>query len=92
MNDNVVKLDDHRPHQATYVACLACGKDWVAVAPSETLHFQCLICNTLSGVKVEPQNVDFFNAFMKPVKIKEDRNKRTMVILNAERMIREGLI
>jgi hypothetical protein len=26
MNDNVVKIDDHRPHQATYVACLACKK------------------------------------------------------------------
>jgi hypothetical protein len=37
MNDNVVKLDDQ--HQATYVACLACGKDWVAVAPAETLTF-----------------------------------------------------
>jgi hypothetical protein len=52
MNDNVVKIDDHRPHQATYVACLACGKDWVAVAPAETLHFQCLICNTQAASKL----------------------------------------
>jgi hypothetical protein len=37
MNDNVVKLDEPPSHQATYVACLACGKDWVAVAPAETL-------------------------------------------------------
>jgi hypothetical protein len=33
MNDNVVKLDDHRPHQATYVACLACGKDLGGSSP-----------------------------------------------------------
>jgi hypothetical protein len=33
MSDNIVNLDDHRPHKATYVACLVCGHDWVAVAP-----------------------------------------------------------
>jgi hypothetical protein len=26
MTDNIVNLDDHRPHVAAYVACLDCGK------------------------------------------------------------------
>ena len=28
MTDNIVNLDDRRPHQSSYVACLDCGKEW----------------------------------------------------------------
>jgi hypothetical protein len=41
---------------------------------------------------VEPHSADFINAFMRPAKRKADRQKRTMVVLNAARMIDEGLI
>jgi predicted RNA-binding Zn-ribbon protein involved in translation (DUF1610 family) len=92
MSDNIINLDDHRPHQTSYVACFECGKDWVAVAPVDTVHFQCPDCLKLSAMIVEPHSADFINAFMRPAKRKEDRQKRTMVVLNAARMIDEGLI
>jgi hypothetical protein len=41
---------------------------------------------------VDPHNAGFINAFMRPAKSKADRQKRTMVVLNADRMIKEGLI
>lgn len=91
MTDNIINLDEHRPHQASYVACLDCGKDWMAVAPVDTVHFECPKCKVLSGVVVEPSNPDFLNAFMRPAKRKKDREQRTMVVLNAKRMIDEGL-
>lgn len=90
MTDNIINLDDHRPHQTSYVACLECGNDWIAVAPADTLHFQCPACSKLSGVVVEPHNVEFINAFMRPAKRKAERQKRTMVVLNAQRMIDQG--
>lgn len=39
MSDNVINLDDHRPHMTAYVACLDCAKDWIAVAPADTVIF-----------------------------------------------------
>jgi hypothetical protein len=90
MTDNIIHLDDHRPHQTSYVACLDCGKDWIAVAPADTLHFECPACLKLSGVVVEPSSVEFINAFMRPAKRKAERQKRTMVVLNAQRMIDQG--
>ncbi len=90
MTDNIVSLDDHRPHRTTYVACLQCGKDWIAVAPADTLHFQCPKCLILSGLEVDPSSVEFINTFMRPAKRKAERDKRTMVLLNAQRMIAEG--
>lgn len=90
MADNVIKLDDHRPHMTAYVACLECGKDWIAVAPADTLHFECSTCNKMSGVVVDPSSADFINAFMRPAKKKAEKQRRTMVVLNAARMIDEG--
>tara|TARA_R110002126_G_scaffold102764_2_gene234949 strand:+ start:1211 stop:1495 length:285 start_codon:yes stop_codon:yes gene_type:complete len=90
MTDNIVKLDDHRPHVTAYVACLDCGKDWIAVAPADTLHFQCPDCAKMSGVVVDPSSAEFINAFMRPAKKKADQMRRTMVVLNAHRMIKEG--
>jgi hypothetical protein len=61
MTDNIVNLDDHRPHVAAYVACIHCGKDWIAVAPADTLHFECPACAKLSGVVVDPSSPEFIN-------------------------------
>lgn len=88
--ENIVNLDDHRPHVAAYVACLDCGKDWIAAAPADTLHFECPDCAKLSGVVVDPSSAEFLNTFMRPAKSKAARAKRTMVVLNAQRMINEG--
>jgi len=90
MSDNIINLDDHRPHMTAYVACLECGKDWVAVAPADTVHFQCPVCAKLSGVVVEPSSPEFLNAFFRGVRSKKENTKRTMVVLNAQRMIEEG--
>jgi hypothetical protein len=90
MTDNVIRLDDHRPHVTAYVACLECGKDWIAVAPAGTLHFECPECAKLSGVVVNPACPEFLNAFFRGVTRKKENAKRTMVVLNAQRMIDEG--
>jgi len=90
MSDNIISLDDHRPHMSAYVACLDCGKDWIAAAPADTLHFECPVCATLSGVVVEPASTEFLNAFFRGVRSKKETTKRTMVVLNAKRMIEEG--
>jgi hypothetical protein len=90
MTDNTINLDDHRPHVTAYVACLDCGKDWMAVAPAGTVHFECPVCAKLSGVVVEPASTEFLNAFFRGVRGKKANIKRTMVVLNAQRMIDEG--
>ena len=90
MSDNIVNLDDHRPHVAAYVACLDCGKDWIAAAPADTLHFECPACAKMSGVVVDPSSAEFINDYMRPAKSKAERHKRTMVVLNAQRMIDAG--
>ena len=90
MTDNIINLADHRPHVSAYVACLECANDWIAVAPADTLHFQCPVCAKLSGVVVEPSSVEFLNAFFKGVRGKKENTKRTMVLLNAQRMIEGG--
>jgi hypothetical protein len=90
MSDNVISLDEYRPHIKAYVACLDCGKDWIAVAPADTMHFQCPSCAKLSGVVVDPNSAEFLNAFFRGVRGKKENTKRTMVVLNAKRMIDEG--
>lgn len=90
MSDNIIELDDHRPHMSAYVACLDCGKDWVAVAPVDTLHFECPACAKMSGVVVDPSSAEFLNAYVGKAKRKADIHQRTLVVLNAKRMIDEG--
>lgn len=90
MSDNVINLNDHRPHMTAYVACLECGKDWLAAAPADTVHFECPSCAKLSGVVVEPSSAEFLNAYVGKAKRKADIRHRTMVVLNAQRMIDEG--
>ena len=90
MSDNIVNLDDHRPHMTAYVACLECAKDWIAVAPADTVIFRCPECDKLSGAVVDPSSAEFINLFMRPAKTKAARTKRTIVVLNAQRMINAG--
>ena len=90
MTDNVINLDDHCPHQSTYVACLVCGKDWVAVAPADVVHFECPVCRVLCGVEVKPASVEFLNSFFRGIKSKKELTKRSLVVLNAKRMIEES--
>jgi len=90
MSDHIINLDDHRPHLTAYVACLECGKDWIAVAPADTVIFRCPDCDKLSGAVVEPASPEFLNAFFRGVRGKKENTKRTMVVLNAQRMIDEG--
>jgi hypothetical protein len=44
----------------------------------------------MSGAVVDPGSAEFINAFMRPAKKKADQMRRTMVVLNAQRMIKEG--
>jgi DNA-directed RNA polymerase subunit RPC12/RpoP len=90
MSNNVLILDEHRPHMTAYVACLDCGKDWIAVAPADTLHFECPECAKISGVVVDPASPEFLNAFFRGVTRKKENTRRTMVLLNAKRMIDAG--
>jgi hypothetical protein len=91
MSDNIIVLDKHRPHMTAYVACLECGEDWIAVAPADTVHFECPACSKMSGVVVEPSSPEFLNAFFRGVTRKKENTRRTMVVLNAQRMIDEGV-
>jgi DNA-directed RNA polymerase subunit RPC12/RpoP len=90
MTNNIVNMEDYRQHQTSYVACLDCGKDWIAVAPANTMHFECPACEKLSAEVVDPSSADFINTFMRPAKTKAARLKRTMVVINAQRMIDAG--
>ena len=90
MSDKIINLDDHRPHMTAYVACLKCAKDWIAVAPADTVIFCCPKCDKLSGAVVDPSSAEFINLFMRPAKTKAARTKRTIVVLNAQRMIDAG--
>jgi len=47
---DVINIDDHRPHEARSVECVACGKKWVAVFPVDTKQLECPQCNKLDGV------------------------------------------
>ena len=55
---NVVALprrgggDGDGPHLAASCKCLACGHEWVAVAPIGTTAFTCPKCDTQRGVSV----------------------------------------
>ena len=87
MTDNIINLNDHRPRQTTYVACLVCGKDWVAVAPADVVHFECPVCRALCRIEVKPDSLEFLNSFFRGIKKKKELTQRTLVVLNAKRMI-----
>lgn len=79
---NIVTLDDYRPHRADYVACMACGKDWTAVYPHTVQALECPECGALTGEPVQIFNVDWMERFMKVT----DIERRATVCKNAERM------
>ena len=85
---DVIPLDDHRPHGTHYVVCMDCAKDWVAVVPEteEWLRpswpLECPNCGEMSGEEVNWSDVGWFARFMSG----GDREKRTLVLLNAKRM------
>lgn len=88
MSSKVVNIDEYRPHQAEYVACVNCGKDWVAVAPASCQAFQCPACGEYAGEIIRTDDKAFFNRYMSAARDDEDSKRRTMVLLNA---MRQGL-
>ncbi len=78
----VINLDDHRPHDAQYVACMDCAADWVAVFPINAPALECPKCGAMAGEVVQPQSLDWFKRFMAG----SDQSRRTLVMLNANRM------
>jgi ribosomal protein S27E len=82
MTNKVVNLSDHRPHSTAYVACMSCAHDWVAVFPESALPLECPSCGVLEGEPVQTQSSEWFKRFMAG----PDANKRTLVMLNANRM------
>ena len=49
MNDNLVNLDEHRPHLEGRALCLECKHTWQAVAPVGTLTLECPKCHLHKG-------------------------------------------
>lgn len=86
---NVVSLDEHRPHNASYVACMDCGHDWPCVHPPEVVDFECPNCGHMTGEIVAPGDAEWFKRFM-DTDDKEQQQRRTMILLNAQRMIDGG--
>lgn len=82
MTDNIVSLDDHRPHDARYVVCMRCVHDWTAVFPVGVNRLECPKCRKLWGEPVQYENVDWFSRFMSG----KNRKRRTWVLLNEQRM------
>ena len=37
VNDNIVKLDEYRPHEVSELICFKCSHRWIAVYPEELL-------------------------------------------------------
>jgi predicted RNA-binding Zn-ribbon protein involved in translation (DUF1610 family) len=51
---NLINLDrwkeENSPHATGKATCLACGHEWVAVAPTGTVFLECPGCRTDRGV------------------------------------------
>jgi len=83
----IINLDDQRPHVTRYVACISCGKDWVATVDARAEGMlECPECGALAGDVVSTTDTDFFQRFTGAAKGKKDQRKRTLVLLNAQRM------
>jgi len=86
---NVVSLDEHRPHSASYVVCMLCAHDWPCVHPPDVVAFECPNCGHMAGEIVAPGDIEWFKRFM-DTDDKEQQQRRTMILLNAQRMIDAG--
>ena len=54
--EDIIELDDYRPHVVAEMKCSHCDKEWVAVAPSDVEKLQCPKCykfNNLNRVRNE---------------------------------------
>jgi hypothetical protein len=50
-DDNITRLDEHRPHRHGPVACTRCGHRWVAVVPDGTTDpLECPMCHQAAGL------------------------------------------
>ena len=87
MTDNVINLGDHRPHEARYVVCMKCAHDWTAVYPAGVTGLECSECGEMAGEPVNYKDINWFRKFMDMSKNKKDQMKRTLVLLNAKRML-----
>jgi len=47
--DNVVSLDDKRPHLGDDAICGSCKHEWNALAPVGTKELECPECSTMKG-------------------------------------------
>ena len=90
MDDKIVSIDDYRPHQASYCACVACGKDFVSVFPAGVTVLECPACGEMAGEVVRHDYADFFKRYIGASKTQADQLHRGYVLLNAKRMNKEG--
>ena len=90
MTGKVISLDDHRPHQASYVACMECGRDWVAVFPTGVAALECPACHAMAGEPVQIHNAEWISRYLATVKTAADHQHRTMVCINAKWMEQGG--
>jgi hypothetical protein len=51
MSDDVVSIDEYRPHETGGAGCLACGHEWVAVVPvmRDAGLLECPRCHMMAG-------------------------------------------
>jgi hypothetical protein len=86
MTNNVTEMADYRPHITSYVTCMECANDWAAVAPETVMWpLECSACNAMAGERVQYDDPDWFKRYMAG----PDPEKRTLVLLNAARIMRE---
>ncbi len=87
MSGAVISLDDHRPHETFYAACVACAHDWVAVVPAGVdSGLECSNCHKMTGEKVRVDDVDWFKRWWAAAGDKADQSRRTVICLHANRM------
>ena len=48
------RRNDDGPHCSGEAKCIACGHDWVAVAPVGVVHFECPSCSLMRGAFKHP--------------------------------------
>jgi ribosomal protein S27E len=87
MTENIIELDDYRPHCTSYVACIECGKDHVVVHLPDTKVMECASCGEIACEIVQPADIDFFKRYMGNAIDLKDRYNRTLVLLNASHML-----
>ena len=52
--NNVVNIEDHRPHISGEAVCTACASRWQAAAPVGVWRLECPGCGTENGLWASP--------------------------------------